>query len=146
MAGKKYKVRCALYEDIHTGGVWTSEQSFDNRSVVKIINFDNNKAVYCEHMRIDDNFIRRYNDSKNTLKISLGMDFFIASEWYRDKLGIVKNSSPRLKIKIYCDSWCCIPSYLARLDACLDHPQLVVRLSTHLAMLGVLLGVVGVFF
>ncbi|MCG3715076.1 hypothetical protein N5U20_02960 [Aliarcobacter butzleri] len=62
----EYKIFAALENDISQGIIWGNNEKFRNRTIVKIKSSCN--VVYCEYLYIDENFLKKYNDSKNTKK------------------------------------------------------------------------------
>ena len=84
---------------------------------------------------LDSNFVTRYNNHPRRTIETPGTAI-IASEWYRERLGISKHTDVDLDIS---SSDCAY----GRMRACLDHPQVVVRLATKLAIWSVVLGVAG---
>jgi len=134
----RYKVYAAAVEDINSGWVWVSERAVSSRSVVKILNVDTKKSVYCEALAIDENF-RKWYHSDGRFEITPTEDAVVLNQWYRNKLGeIATQSTYDLSISVRDD---CV----GHLWACLQHPQIVVRLSTRLGLLGLLLGAIGVW-
>jgi hypothetical protein len=47
----------ALHEDSQQGWVWLQDSSFPARSIIKITNQLNKKAVYCEALQFENNFL-----------------------------------------------------------------------------------------
>jgi hypothetical protein len=82
-----YKSYAALHEDISSGWVWIGGHDFPQRSIIKITN--KKKSVYCEFLKIDENYLEKYNNGR-TLKIENPSNTIIANEWYRTRLGIKK--------------------------------------------------------
>ncbi len=135
----KYKVYASLKEDINEGSCWVSQPQLPSRSVVRITNQASKKSVYCEALYMDGNFIELYNDRAHTHKIALAQDgnVIVLNEWYRTRLGNLSTQSEQeLNIERCESKW-------AKFRACIQHPQIVIRLATWLAVLSVLLGLVG---
>ena len=105
--------------------------------MVKITNSASRKSVYCEALQIDENFLAHYNQSPRR-NISDRACAVVMNEWYRSRLGCSDTQTEYpLEIKRanhLCGKFC----------ACIQHPQIVVRLATWLALLGLALGVIGV--
>ncbi|MDK2081417.1 hypothetical protein [Aliarcobacter butzleri] len=132
----KYKIFAALENDISQGVIWGNDKKFKNRTIVRIKNSCN--TVYCEYLYIDKNFLKKYNESKNTKEIDIDTPSLVINGWYRSKLNIeTQKEYDSLEIK-------CANGYWGSLRASLGHPQVSVRLGTWLGIIGVILGVVGV--
>lgn len=130
------QIFAAREDDAHQGWVWLQDPTLPTRGVVKITNPAAGRSVYCETLQIESNFLNQYNqpprctitDPKNTLVIGA---------WYRAALGgIATQANVPLKIQT-CDSW------WGHYKASASHPQVVVRLATHLGVLGLILGLIG---
>lgn len=136
------KVFAAQKEDIHQGLVWLLDSTLKSRSIVRISNPATGKEVYCEAMQIDGNFLRNYRHPLQDPAHSIVM-----GGWYRAKLGnIPKQTEIELTVKACDTPW-------GKFRACLDHPQIVVRvaawlgaISVGLGLLGAILGALGVWF
>jgi len=150
MKGKGFKIYAALLEEIEFGHVWIQEGSLvsanfrsarPRRPILKIVN--GRKRIYCEGLEFDENFMRRYN-SETRLEIpSKCARIVVMNEWYRVKLGIpatYKVSNREIDLVILATN-----SHFARLRSCLDHPQLIVRVSTWLGIVGAFSGITGLF-
>ncbi len=132
-----YKIYAALQEDINTGWVWLGGFECNQRSIVKLVNEKNKKSVYCEALKIDSNFIKKYKEG-NTSKIEAKENTIVASEWYRNKLG-VNNTKNDERIKISVEN-----NLIGRFMSCIQHPQVIVRLATWLGVISIVLGVIGI--
>jgi hypothetical protein len=105
---------------------------------VKITNKKNNKQIYCECLEIDENYISVYNNSareyidKNKATITI-------NSWYRKKLGGI-NTKTDHELEIRAAN-----GMLGQLRANLEHPQVVVRMATWLAIISVALGLLSVY-
>jgi hypothetical protein len=136
----KYKIYASLKEDINEGICWVNNPKLSSRSVIRIFNKDTNKQVFCEAFRMDDNFVKHYNERKHTFKIvsTQNKNVIVLSEWYRVRLGDIDTQSEYdLEIKPY--------KYFGRFCASIQHPQIVVRYATWLATISVGLGILGFF-
>jgi hypothetical protein len=130
------KIHEARDEDIHEGWVWIQDPALPPRVVIRIRNPATRKAVYCEAMQIDANFLRLYN-RPGRLPIGNARDALVIGAWYRAGLGgLAPLSDVPLDIERH-DSWA------GRFRACIDHPQVVVRLGAWLGGLGFILGLLG---
>lgn len=135
----KYKIFAALTEDINSGWVWLKNPECQQRAIVLIKNPISNKGVFCEVLRIDDNFTKHYNLRGEGRKYILDDDnVLVINEWYRKLLGGLSTQSEyELAIMQYNNQW-------GNFMACIQHPQVVVRLATWLGVIGVALGVLGI--
>ncbi len=133
-----YRVLAALQQDMNQGWIWLSQPSLGHRSIVKVVNLSNGKIVFCEALQIDENFLADYNQPPR-LSITGPESSLVMNAWYRKLLGdLVTNHDHDLKIGRANNPY-------GKLRACLQHPQVVVRLATWLALLSVFLGALGVF-
>lgn len=132
-----YKVYAALLDDISSGWVWVGGFEGEQRSIIKLHNANSKKSVYCEALRIDKNYLKKYSEG-NTSSIKNESNSIIANEWYRRKLGIHST-------KNYEHISISEANHLyGRFRASIQHPQVVVRLATWLGLLSVILGVIGI--
>ena len=135
----KYTIYAALREDINSGWVWISTPHLPQRSIVRIVNRQDNKEIYCEALQIDENFLRLYNEDTSTrIPIADVSSALVMNEWYRKQLGNLKTQEDcELSVTVTND-------YCEKIKACHYHPQIVVRIATHLGILSVVLGVVSI--
>jgi len=146
---RKYAVYAAPQEESDKGWVWTKKEEILTRTFVLLKNPARNRSVYCEYREIDRNFVNRYNEAheKFDAKYSLATnpahwsDIIIASGWYRDALGRIKQQSTvdLEVVEPLLQSW-------ASLRAACQHPDPGVRVATRLAVFGTWLAVVGLLF
>jgi hypothetical protein len=108
------------------------------RTIVRVRNTERNKAVYCEALTIDRNFLRNYNAGGRDAIVEPA-NAIVLNAWYRKRLGGLETR------KDYALSVSVEEHLVGRVRCCLDHPQIVVRLATWLALLGVVLGLIGVW-
>jgi hypothetical protein len=133
----EYRVLAAIHDELNQGWVWVSNSGLESRSVVKITNKKNNKAIYCECLAIDENYRSIYNKPPRE-EIDVSKNTITINEWYRRKLGdITTKTVHELEIKAANGLW-------GKLRANFQHPQNVVRMATWLAIISVVLGVIGV--
>ena len=137
----KFTIYAAKIEDISQGWVWLGvEDKLAQRSIIRLsTSIDGNrKSVYSEALKIDDNFLRDYNQQGGG-RIAIGNPraALVISEWYRSRLGL----QTRTDVEI---DWKAADNFWGQVRACLDHPQIVVRLPTWLGVLGTILGIVGI--
>ncbi len=143
---KDYIIRAALHEETNQGWVWMD--GIASRTVVKITNPERKRSIFCQVREFDKNFLREYNAQKCTFNIKEkfcgGQPTIVMGGWYRDALGIRKTTeeddiTDRQKL--------CVKRFglwgWRDLRATAHHPDIVVRLSLRLALLGVWLGAVG---
>ncbi|WP_229620772.1 hypothetical protein [Vibrio parahaemolyticus] len=137
-----YYVLASLAEDINSGWCWIKGSEVSNRSLVQIKNNTNGKSVVCEALSVDRNFEKKYEDSnasqtnKNLLNTS---NVVLMNAWYREKLGIDKTQSGQDLQISFVTKWC----VGKRIKACTMHPQVAVRLSTWLGLIGIFVGTVS---
>jgi len=135
----KLKVFASLSEDINNGWVWVPESLVDERVVVRIKNKESGKVVFCEALQIGNNFLSRYNTNNRTHPVTDIDGSIVINEWYRKKLGItVTQTEVKFEVTKKDNPW-------GHLNATLQHPQIVVRLSMELAILGFVLGLLGTY-
>lgn len=130
-----FDVRASLRSDLNEGWVWVSDQGYPPRSIVKIESLETKAFVYCEALNIDKNFLAEYNQ-KSRLCIRENVATIVISDWYRKKLGDIQKKPHNLKISLS-------NGYYGKFMACMQHPQIVVRLATSLALISVILGMLG---
>lgn len=103
---------------------------------MKLTARDTGKSVYCEVLSIDQNFLREYNKPPR-IKIADPDSALVAAKWYRQRLGVETRTEAEIEPAPANCAW-------GRFRACLDHPQVVVRLAVKLALWSVALGLIGV--
>lgn len=124
--------------DLHQGWVWLKDDSISFRSIVKIYNPSTRKSIYCEALQLDRNYLDSYKKSTGR-EIVEPYDSLVISAWYRYKLGGLNAQENYSLTIIECNSlW-------SKFMACLDHPQAIVRVSSWLGLIGVVLGSIGLF-
>ncbi len=133
-----YRVFASLKEDINSGWVWLGSPKLQQRSIIRITNRNNGKSVCCEALRIDENFRQDYNQRARTYKIDTRENVIVINEWFRSKLGgFCPQTEQDFAIFPQDERW-------GRLRACLQHPQIAVRLPMEIAIVSVVLGIIGV--
>ncbi|GAB4142258.1 MAG: hypothetical protein Fur0046_18690 [Cyanobacteria bacterium J069] len=135
MSTKTYKIFAARDEDAHQGWIWLRDKELPKRCVVTIRN--GKKRVCCEALQIDANFLRNYDGRSYTVDIGTEPEPLVIGEWYRAALGGLETQS---KVELIIEQ--SIPIW-GSFRACVDHPQIVVRLATWLGVIGLVLGVLG---
>ncbi len=68
-----YKVYAALKDDINSGWVWVGGFDGTQRSIIKIKNEENGKSVYCEFLKIDENFKKQYVKGNTLIQDGYGL-------------------------------------------------------------------------
>ena len=130
------KLFAALDDDSQQGWVWLKKPELLPRGIVRITCGD--RSVFCEALQIEDNFLKKYNrEGEGRIFITNAAETLVINGWYRAKLGNVPTQVESPITVQGCNGWC------AKMKACLDHPQTVVRVATWLGIIGVALGVVG---
>lgn len=137
MAQFTLTIYAAFKEDINSGWVWLAIPTLPPRCVVKITNRVTSQSAYCEALQIDENYLTAYNQLPRKT-ISQASDALIVNEWYRTRLGCMQT---QMAYSLEVES---VNNPFGKLMACLQHPQVVVRLATWLGILGLALGFVGV--
>jgi hypothetical protein len=130
------KLFAARQEDAHQGWVWLQNADLPARSVVKIKNLENQKAIYCETLQIDANFLAQYNVPPRK-RIDRPSEALVISDWYRIKLGGLQ-TQVEVSLEIVPRNF-----WFGPFIACIEHPQLAVRLASWLGGIGLVLGVIG---
>lgn len=130
------KIFAAREEDAHQGWIWLKNPDFSALCVVKIKNSTNEKCVYCEALQIEENFLMKYNKPPR-YNITDPESSLVIGAWFRAGLGGIKTQSEVPLTVTPCSSW------WGQFRACIDHPQVVVRLATWLGAIGLVLGVLG---
>ena len=131
-------IRTALAEDINSPYLWFSDLPCPSREIVKVVNKNNSKSIWCEVIKASNNYIKRYNQISRTFNISRNDPFIVVNSWYRVKLGIKKNEKYNIEIKKSI-----MPRLVKQLCASYNHPDNTVRLAVNLAIVSVGLGLLG---
>ena len=131
------KVYASLDDDISEGFVWLQKPELPARCVVKIESPDGRYVVYCEALQIEANFLKQYNQTPR-YDILAPASAIVLSSWYRAKLGQLETQEEYQLEITRADNW------WGRLRACMQHPQIVVRVAAWLGVVSVALGALGV--
>lgn len=133
----KYKIYPTLYSEIRKGTVWSFYET--NSNLIKIKNIENKKSIIVAHRKIENNFIKIYNQSDftNPLEIS-NKNVILIDEYYRNKLCIKKYCELELEIKPV-NSFCGKLSYLS------NHSDDIVRISFWFAFITFLFSLITYF-
>ncbi|MFQ2665446.1 hypothetical protein ACK3ZL_20365 [Aeromonas caviae] len=137
-----YYVLASLAEDINSGWCWIKGSDVLNRSLVEIKNKTNGKSIICEALSIDSNFENKYRDSissKMNKKLLDKSNVVLMNAWYREKLGIDETQRNYDLQVSFVTKWC----VGKQIKACTMHPQVAVRLSTWLGLVGIFVGTVS---
>jgi hypothetical protein len=143
-----YLVRAAIAEDINAPYLWINPLRYKSRDIVKVVNKESSKAVWCEVIKASDNFIERYNSNPRTKNISKDTPFLVANQWYRDRLGISKNTWTTIELRTpYLLSYfpSIVKTGILQLLASKSHPDYASRLAFSLALVSIVLGLIGLF-
>ncbi|HVM72576.1 MAG TPA: hypothetical protein VMT91_12520 [Anaerolineales bacterium] len=164
-----YEVHSSTREELNDGWVWIRNEADANlkgklearRRIVRMI-YSKNPPVYCEALYVSDDYdIKWFNrhfgtknldssrckypdtdSSDSSLSLNWNKELIFISQWYRQHLGIkgkLRTIHP-LEIEIAESGW---TQVLWQFRACLQHPQIVVLLSTVLGIISVGLGIIG---
>jgi hypothetical protein len=138
-AHMKYKIYAALAEEENEGWVWFKTPKLNTRTLVKLHSSKTRRTVFCQSRKIDDNFLKRYNECPR-IRIQNGKEEpLVIGEWYRDALGGF-DTQTEVDVEI---SPLKIPLWRELRAAC-HHPDIVARIGTRLGILGAWLGIIGI--
>ena len=132
-----YKIVAATRTDMNEGWVWLSGYNYAPRSIIRIRNKSNGKAIFCEALEIDDNFINEYNQPPR-VHIKSDENTIVMNGWYRNRLGRIETKATHDLEVTEANGLC------GKFFASTGHPQVVVRLATWLGVISVALGVVSI--
>jgi len=133
----RFRIYAAKIEDMNQGWVWIGGQNLPQRSIVRLSTNDGRK-VYCEILSIEDNFLNDYNkQGGGRVAITDRQMALVASEWYRTRLGLQTKTEAEIEVS----SANC---FCGQIQACLDHPQVVVRLAIQLGIWSVILAIISI--
>jgi hypothetical protein len=130
------KIYASLDDDISEGFVWLKKSDLPHRCPVKIRNPENRRSVFCETLQFEQNFLRRYNQPPR-ITIANEESSIVMSTWYRARLGGLETQK-EYPLEVTGAGW------WGKMRACMDHPQLVVRVAFWLGVLSIVLGGIGV--
>lgn len=135
----KYTIYACLSEHISEGFVWLQKKELPNRGIVKILNEKSGKSIFCEALEIEQNFLNKYNaESSRRIKIKDPESSIVLNGWYRVRLGDISTKC-QYPLQI-----CSANTPYGQIRACMQHPQVVVRVAVCLGILSLFLGVLGV--
>ena len=103
--------------------------------LVRIRNTSTGSTIYCEALPIGESLLRRYNKDASVPMTEPG-NVIVLSHWYRSRLNGYQYRELELEIRPARGS---VHAFIA----CIQHPQIAVRLATKLAAWSVILGAVG---
>ncbi len=151
-----YELHLAISEDIASGWMWVETKNTDLRELLNAhrpiakVSYKN-AAVFCEVLCADSYDLKRFDEfyEKHGLtqvsssgKAEQKNRVFI-NHWYRNKLGIVDvaaggslDISFKFRDSLVGETW-----YQA--NACMAHPQVIVRVATWVGLVALGLGVFG---
>jgi hypothetical protein len=130
------RVYASLDDDIAEGFVWLRKPGLPARGIVKITHSESGRSVFCEALQFEDNFLNKYNHSPR-FTIANPDSSVVMSGWYRARLGELQTQR---EYPLHIDP---ADSAYGKIRACMQHPQVVVRVAVWLGLLSVALGVVG---
>ena len=131
---RTFTVYAALKDHAHEGWVHLHDPGCRTRGIIRISNSSTSRHIYCEALQIGSNFEGEYRESKSTFVLDKNAAL-VVGKWYREKLGGIATESQATLTIQQCDGmW-------GSFRACVDHPQLAIRLTTRLAILSVALGI-----
>jgi len=132
-----YKVYVALDAEKKEGWVWLPFDAGLSAEYVTIRNPAKGLTAICERRIVDENFRGVYDSTEGTIHLPEHGQFIVMNAWYRQRLGIW-DTRPELPLELKdASGW--LPIYRASRQ----HPNPIIRLSTNLAVLSVLLGLAG---
>lgn len=144
MAMGLYELHQVEREDLNEGWIWLRNEDLNKtienrRPVLLVRDTVSGKKTYCEGLYADDTYLgnRRHPIPKDHQR-----NLVFLSAWYRRRLGIENEPIPctrQLEIRIP-NFW---KAVCWQFRACALHPQIVVVLSTVLAIVGTGLGFLG---
>ena len=129
-------IYAAQTADVNQGWVWLGGHDLPHRSIVRLSARDTGRVVHCEVLSLDRNFLRAYNVQPR-IQISDPQSALVAAEWYRRRLGVEARAEAEIDVVPANCAW-------GKMCACLDHPQIAVRLAVILGLWSVALGLIGV--
>jgi len=132
----RLKIYPSLYEDISSGWIWIGERKPILRAVIRIRNKETKKSIYCEALRLDEIYRKKYEKKTGNL-IDSPEKTLVINEWYRQRLGNLETHNEydleiKYKVKI-----------LGRLKAIMGHPQAAIRIASWLAFISIVIGIVS---
>jgi hypothetical protein len=137
----QYEVHTSTREELNEGWVWVRNEADKDlkkklegrRRIVRISNSSNH--IYCEALYVNNLDLKWF---KKRFKLRSNDKVIFISQWYLCRLGFDKNPfCANLTINTQRKIW-------LQFQACLEHPQIVVLLSTVLGIIGVGLGLISV--
>lgn len=148
-----YQLHQADREFVNEGCIWVRDENLRKEvenlrpvCLLRLLKRGKNsfgKSVCCEVLWADDDWIKQRHKHNISTPVPAGQSLVFISGWYRSRLGInaLPGSSIDLDIKP-AKSW--PQAILWQLRACGSHPQIIVAMSTVLAVVGAGLGIMGV--
>ncbi len=131
-----YELHTAIWDDIESGSIWISAPALTSRTIVHVRNTLNNQSLRCEVKMVDAYYLKRFSEQTGRTVDETSPQVFI-NAWYRKALGVTAREGP-IELEIVADD-----SLRGKVRACLQHPQVVVRIATILGLWSVALGVIG---
>jgi hypothetical protein len=97
------------------GFVWLQRPGLPGRCVVRITNVETKRAVFCEALQLEENFLKRYNQPPRYTIRDPG-SAIVMSAWCRVRLGGLATQHECELDVVAADSWC------GKIRACMHHP------------------------
>lgn len=140
---KFYEIHTSLWQEINEGHIWIKDTELKKelearRHIVRV--GLSHKKVYCEALYAGERDIKRFKEHLNSAGDLEKDNLIFINRWYRMRLGIEDLRPKPLTICLRS----AVSSFSWPLLACFQHPQVVVRVATVLAMIGFGLGLIGV--
>jgi len=135
----RYDLYPALKDDIEAGSIWLSSPKFTSRTVVKVRNTESGRGVFCEVKMIDNFYLDNYRELIGKALTEPGKAVFV-NAWYRKRLGI-ELSDKEVSLDVTAAD-----SIYGQIRACLNHPQVVVRIAMGLGLWSFVLSLIGLAF
>jgi hypothetical protein len=127
---KQYTIFHALHPEVRTGDCWNNERK--GSRLLRISNPKSN-SIIVSNRKIDENFIKHYNNSENTKEIKMTDDILILDEHYRKILKV----KPQEKVELEIEE---VNKYsLLRFKYLHQHPNDSVQIAFWLAFISILI-------
>ena len=137
-----YDVQKSLDDEKNGGWVWFRDpmlRSMEGKRLIVRITAKTGRSVFCEALFADSRYMKKWCSVRNLPDYPIAptdMNLAFISQWYRSKLGI--DPLPQQLQVEYPES---LTPLAWQVRACLDHPQIIVRLAAALGLIGLAVGV-----
>ncbi len=144
----KYRVHQCLDSEISEGYVWITDKNIlASRGVIKIVRTDifPCPVIFCDGLYCDENYLKKRTKIKDAVKNDKerGIESVILSAYYRSKLDINESGDNSSVVKLYVSSVGYF-NFVDRIAACIQHPQVGVRMAAWIGICGLIIGVVSI--